>query len=151
MTNNFSRWFIALSATCLNHHLPNHNYYRLMSRLIRPPAPGPIGPRSHNQTPRNLRKFFRQQNRKNDVMGKSTPTLTLTQSGLLTVLLQRQRYVRFQLAKRRVHGKDLHAAAWRTHTWPWRALTPRAARRVRCARGRSRQAPHFASNRAFWN
>ena len=94
-----------------------------MSLLIRPPADGPIGPRSHKQSPQNLRKFFRQQNRKNDVMGKSTPTLTLTQSGLLTVLLQRQRYVRFQLAERRAHGKHLRAAAWRTLTWPWRALT----------------------------
>src|SRR5436190_5623893 len=36
-------------------------------------------------------------------MTKSTPTLTLTQSGLLAVLLQRQRYAVIQLARRRAH------------------------------------------------
>ena len=41
-------------------------------------------------------------NRKNYVMTKSN--LTLTQSGLLAVLLQRQHYKIIQLARRRAHG-----------------------------------------------
>ena len=56
-------------------------------------------------------------------MTKSTPTLTLTQSGLLAVLLQRQRYAVFQLARRRAHRKHLRAAIWSTLTQPWRSLT----------------------------
>ncbi len=54
-------------------------------------------------------------------MRKSTPTLT--QSGLLAVLLQRQRYQVFQLARRRAQRKDMRAAFWSTLTWPWRVLT----------------------------
>ena len=54
-------------------------------------------------------------------MTKLTPTLT--QSGLLAVLLQRQRYKVFQLARRRAHRKHLRAAFGSTLTWPWRALT----------------------------
>jgi hypothetical protein len=54
-------------------------------------------------------------------MSKSTPTLT--QSGLLAVLLQRQRYRLFQLARRRAHRRHLRAAVWSTLAWPWRALT----------------------------
>ena len=54
-------------------------------------------------------------------MTKSTPTLT--QSGLLAVLLQRQRYKISQLAWRRGQRKHLRAALWSTLTWPWRALT----------------------------
>jgi hypothetical protein len=54
-------------------------------------------------------------------MRKSTPTLT--QSGLLAVLLQRQRYRVFQLAWRRARRKQMRAALWSTLTWPWRALT----------------------------
>src|SRR6266581_9059181 len=50
-------------------------------------------------------------------------TLTLTQSGLLAVLLRRQRYQVFQLARRRAHRKDMRAAFWGTLTWPWRTLT----------------------------
>ena len=48
-------------------------------------------------------------------MTKSTPTLT--QSGLLAVLLQRQRYRAFHLARRSAHRKRVHAAFWNTHTW----------------------------------
>jgi len=55
-------------------------------------------------------------------MRKLTPTLTLTQSGLLAVLLQRQRQV-IQLTQRRTHHKQARAAFWSTLTWPWRALT----------------------------
>ena len=41
---------------------------------------------------------------------------TLTQSGLLAVLLQRQRYKVFQLARRSAHRKRVHAAFWNTLT-----------------------------------
>jgi hypothetical protein len=54
-------------------------------------------------------------------MRKLTPTLT--QSGLLAVLLQRQRYKISQLAWRRAQRKHMRAALWSTLTWPWRALT----------------------------
>jgi hypothetical protein len=47
-------------------------------------------------------------------MTKSTPTLT--QSGLLAVLLQRQRYRVFQLARRRAQRKRVHAAFSNTLT-----------------------------------
>jgi hypothetical protein len=48
-------------------------------------------------------------------MTKSTPPLT--QSGLLAVLLQRQRYRVFQLGQRSAHGKSVQAAFWNTLTW----------------------------------
>ena len=48
---------------------------------------------------------------------------TLTQSGLLAVLLQRQRYKVIQLAWARAHRKHMRAAIWNTLTWPYRALT----------------------------
>jgi hypothetical protein len=64
-------------------------------------------------------------NRKNHVMTKSTPTLTLTQSGLLAVLLQRQRYAVIELARRHAHRKHMRAAFWSTLAWPFRALTAR--------------------------
>src|SRR3989475_9625356 len=54
-------------------------------------------------------------------MRKLTPTLT--QSGLLAVLLQRQRYKVVQLAWRRGQRKHMRAVLWSTLTWPWRALT----------------------------
>ena len=57
-------------------------------------------------------------------MTKSTPTLTLTQSGPLAVLLQRQRDAVIQL-DRRAHRKHMRAAFWKTLTWPFRALTAR--------------------------
>ena len=53
-------------------------------------------------------------------MRKLTPTLT--QSGLLAVLLQRQRYKKSQLAWRRAQRKHMRADLWSTLTWPWRAL-----------------------------
>ena len=79
-----------------------------------------------------------EKNRKNYVMIKSTPTLTLTQSGLLAMLLQRQRYAVIQLARRRTHRKHMRAALWSALTWPWGALT--------APRLDSRQAP--GGNRA---
>jgi len=54
-------------------------------------------------------------------MRKLTPTLT--QSGLLAVLLQRQRFKISQLACRRAQRKHVRAALWSTLTRPWRALT----------------------------
>src|SRR5204862_6743503 len=53
-------------------------------------------------------------------MGKLTPTLT--QSGLLAVLLQRQRYKTSQLAWCRAQRNHMRAVLWSTLTWPWRAL-----------------------------
>ena len=54
-------------------------------------------------------------------MRKLTPTLT--QSGLLAVLLQRQRYKISQLAWRRAQ-RNAHARCPLEYlTWPWRALT----------------------------
>ena len=64
----------------------------------------------------------RQENRKNYLMTKSTPTLT--QSGPLAVLLQRQRDAVIQL-DRHAHRKHMRAAFWKTLTWPFRALTAR--------------------------
>src|SRR5260370_8228670 len=54
-------------------------------------------------------------------MRKLTPTLT--QSGLLAVLLQRQRDKISQLASRGAQRKRMRAALWSTLTWPWRAFT----------------------------
>jgi hypothetical protein len=45
-------------------------------------------------------------------------TATLTQSGLLAVLLQRQRYKVIQLAQRAGHRKHVRAAVWSILTWP---------------------------------
>ena len=59
-------------------------------------------------------------------MRKLTPTLT--QGGLLAVLLQRQRDKISQLALRRAQPKHMCAALWSTLTWPWRALAARGGR-----------------------
>jgi hypothetical protein len=66
----------------------------------------------------NLRKLsiFGQEKQKNYIRTKSTPTLTLTQSGLLAVLLQRQRRQVIQLARRHAHRKHMRAAFWATLT-----------------------------------
>ena len=53
-------------------------------------------------------------------MTKSTQTLK--QSGMLAVLLQRQRYKVFQLARLSAHRKRVRAAFWNTLTWSRRAL-----------------------------
>jgi hypothetical protein len=62
-------------------------------------------------------------NRKNYVMRKLN--LTLTQSGLLAVLLQRQRHKVIELAQRRSHGRLVRAPFWTTLTRRWGALTAR--------------------------
>ncbi len=50
-------------------------------------------------------------------------TQTVTQSGLLAVLLQRQRSEVIRLAQRRAHRKHMRASLWSTLTWLYRALT----------------------------
>jgi hypothetical protein len=73
-------------------------------------------------------------------MRKLTPTLT--QSGLLAVLLQRQRYKISQLAWRHAQRKHVRAALWNTLAWPWRALTaPMPIRHSRRALRRISPAP----------
>jgi len=71
------------------------------------------------------------------MMRKLTPTLT--QSGLLAVLLQRQRYKIRQLAWRRAQRKHMRAALWSTFTWTWRALS--APMTVRHSRRALRRIP----------
>src|ERR1044071_4178909 len=80
----------------------------------------------------NYRVLRTGQNRKITSMRNLTPTLT--QSGLLAVLLQRQRYKISQLAWRRAQRKHMRAALWSMLTWPWRAPTaPVPARHSRRA------------------
>jgi hypothetical protein len=75
-------------------------------------------------------------------MRKLTPTLT--QSGLLAVLLQRQRYKISQLAWRRAQRNQMRAALWSTLTWPWRALTaPMPVRHSRRVLRRIPPVPHL--------
>ena len=66
-------------------------------------------------------------------MTKSTQTLT--QSGLLAVLLQRQRYRVIQLARRRAHRKRVHAAFGDIFTW--------GSARAHCAKPSRPAAPHL--------
>ena len=74
-------------------------------------------------------------------MRKLTPTLT--QSGLLAVLLQRQSYKIRQLAWRRAERKHMRDVLWITLTWPWRALTaPMPVRHSRRALRRIPPVPH---------
>jgi hypothetical protein len=75
-------------------------------------------------------------------MRKLTPTLT--RSGLLAVLLQRQRYKISQLAWRHAQRKHMRAALWSTLTLPWRALTaPMSVRHSRRALVEIPLAPHL--------
>jgi hypothetical protein len=57
--------------------------------------------------------IFGQEKQKGYVM-----TPTLTQSGLLAVLLQRQHYKVIQLAQRGAYRKHVRAAVWSIFTWP---------------------------------
>jgi len=75
-------------------------------------------------------------NRKNYVMKKSTTTLTLTQNGLLAVLLKRQRHAVMQLAQSHAHRPHLRAGFWKTLILPFRA---RAARTLVAYTGRRQQ------------
>jgi len=59
-------------------------------------------------------------------MGRSTLTpLTLTQSGLLAVLLEHQRRTVIELAKRRAQREHLRAAFWNTLARRFRAFAAR--------------------------
>jgi len=62
-------------------------------------------------------------NRKNYVMTKSN--LTLTQSGLLAVLLQRQRYKIIQLSRRRAQQSQVRAPFWSSLARRWHAFAAR--------------------------
>jgi hypothetical protein len=55
--------------------------------------------------------------RKSHFLAKSTPTLT--QSGLLAVLLQRQHDKVIELAERRAHRGQMRSASSSTVTWLW--------------------------------
>ena len=57
------------------------------------------------------------------VMTKST--LTLTESGLLAVLLKQQRHAAIELARRRSQREHRRAAFWDTLTRPFRAYAAR--------------------------
>ncbi len=109
----------------------------LMGRRANVLDQGPIG--RDRETCQNC-PVSGEKNRKNYVMIKSTPTLTLTQSGLLAMLLQRQRYAVIQVARRRTHRKHMRAALWSNLTWPWRALT---APRLDSAKPLVGTAPHL--------
>jgi len=52
-------------------------------------------------------------------------TLTLTESGLLALLLEHQRRKVIQLARRRAHRERLCAAFWDTVNRPFRAFAAR--------------------------
>jgi hypothetical protein len=54
---------------------------------------------------------------------RATPTLT--QSGLLAVLLQQQRYKAIQSVRRRARREKMRAAFWRTLAWLFHAHTVR--------------------------
>ena len=62
-------------------------------------------------------------NRKDYVMTKSN--LTLTESGLLAVLLQRQHYKIIQLTRHRAQRSQVRAPFWSSLTRRWRAFTAR--------------------------
>ena len=62
-------------------------------------------------------------NRKIYVMTKSN--LTLTQSGLLAVLLQRQRHKVIELARRPAHRRQVGGPFWSSLTRRWSPLTAR--------------------------
>jgi hypothetical protein len=62
-------------------------------------------------------------NGKNYVMTKSNQTLT--QSGLLAVLLRRQRHKVIELAGRPAHRRQVRAPFWSSLTQRWRALKAR--------------------------
>ena len=62
-------------------------------------------------------------NRKNYVMTKSN--LTLPQSGLLAVLLQRQSHKVIELARRPAHRRQVRAPFWSSLVGRWRTLSAR--------------------------
>jgi len=96
-----------------------------MSRSDDPPKG--IGLRSHMGIRREHCQTSNREalmkNRKIYVMTKSN--LTLTQSGLLAVLLQRQRHKVIELAGRPAHRRQVRASFWSILARRWRALTRR--------------------------
>ena len=52
-------------------------------------------------------------------------TLTLTQSGLLAMLLQYQRRKAMEMARRRAHREQLRSTVSSNLVWLWHALTLR--------------------------
>jgi hypothetical protein len=48
---------------------------------------------------------------------------TLTQSGLLAMLLQHQRRKAMEMARRRASREELRVTFWSNLTWLWHALT----------------------------
>ena len=80
-------------------------------------------------------------NRKDYVMTKSN--LTLTQSGLLAVLLQRQRYKIIELARRRAHGGRCELPFGVPSLGGGRTHGTNARRRFRQALCGNRSAPHL--------
>lgn len=54
-----------------------------------------------------------------------TASLTLTQSGLLAVLLQRQRYQAIHLARRRARRGRMRAVFWKALAWLFHARAVR--------------------------
>jgi hypothetical protein len=85
----------------------------------------------------NCRGPSDKEKQKDYVMRKLTPTLT--QSGLLAVLLERQRYKTSQLALRRAQHKHMQATLWSTLILPLQALTVPV--RVRHSRRALRRIP----------
>src|SRR5262245_53960295 len=68
--------------------------------------------RQHCQSSKRKRLM---KTRKSHILAKSTPTLT--QSGLLAVLLQRQRHKVIELAERRAHRSQMRSAFSSALTW----------------------------------
>jgi hypothetical protein len=57
-------------------------------------------------------------------------TLTLTQSGLLGILLQYQRRKAMEMARRRAHREQLRSTFSSNLTWLWHALTVRKGGKI---------------------
>jgi hypothetical protein len=97
----------------------------LMSGSDDPPKG--IGRRSHMGIGREhcqtSNKEALMKNRKIYVMTKSN--LTLTQSGLLAVLLQPQRHKVIELVRHPAHRRQVRASFWSSLTRRWGALTAR--------------------------
>ena len=95
--------------------------------MSRSGPPKGIGRRSHmgicREHCQTSDKEALMKNRKIYVKTKSN--LTLTQSGLLAVLLQRQRHKVIELARRPAHRRQVRAPFWGILTRRWGALTAR--------------------------
>jgi hypothetical protein len=54
-----------------------------------------------------------------ETLRKEKSTLTLTQSGMLALLLEQQRRKVIEMARRRAHRQQLRAAVWSAFTMLW--------------------------------